>query len=84
MVDGNLSVVNDDLAKSRQDAENLRLRYEAITASNEQLVADMEENRKALEQTRLKKESLEGPYPRAGRTDPHSQDERRAYPRAPG
>ena len=60
VVDGNLSVVNDDLAKSRQDAENLRLRYEAITASNEQLVADMEENRKALEQTRLKKESLEG------------------------
>ena len=60
VVDGNLSVVNDDLAKSRQDAENLRLRYEAITASNEQLVADMEENRKVLEQTRLKKESLEG------------------------
>ena len=60
VVDGNLRVVNDDLAKSRQDAENLRLRYEAITASNEQLVADMEENRKALEQTRLKKESLEG------------------------
>jgi len=59
-VNANLEIVTADLAKSQQEAEDIKARYDVLTEKNEALDRTMEESRSALSETRVEKESLEG------------------------
>lgn len=54
------SIVSGDLEQCRQEAEQLRTRYEALAEKSELLEKEMEVHRSALAEGKVQKESLEG------------------------